>query len=83
LTLTREQYAEAFATTSTAPQIAADLGITRRRVAAIARSRGLGTMVGNQVLFTPQEVAEFGKPRLPGRPATGEPSPAASLPLAR
>lgn len=48
-------------------QAAEELGVSVRRVRALARSRGLGTRIGRDLLFTPEDVDAM-RERRPGRP---------------
>lgn len=48
-------------------EVATELGISNRRVPALAKSRGLGQKVGNSLVFTPEEVDAM-RERRPGRP---------------
>ncbi len=50
-----------------ASAVAAELGVNRQRVWALAHSRGLGWHVGRDWLFTPAEVDAM-RVRKPGRP---------------
>jgi predicted RNase H-like HicB family nuclease len=43
------------------------LGISRRRVAALAKSRNVGSKVGNSLVFTEQDLDSM-RDRIPGRP---------------
>ena len=52
----------------TAEAVATELGISRQRVWALARSRELGWQVGRAWVFTPQDVDAM-RDRAPGRPA--------------
>lgn len=55
----------------TAKQVAAEFGITSRRVLALAKSRNVGRQVGTTWAFTLDEV-EVMRPRKTGRPARKE-----------
>lgn len=53
--------------TLTVQEVADELGVSRRRVHALAESRSLGKMVGKQRMFAPSEVDSM-RERTPGRP---------------
>lgn len=48
-------------------QVAGQLGLSGGRVAALAKSRNLGQLVGNSLVFMPEEVDAM-RDRRPGRP---------------
>ena len=48
-------------------EVATELGISTRRVPSLAKSRNLGQIVGNSLVFTPEEVDAMRDRRL-GRP---------------
>lgn len=52
-----------------AEDAATALGISRRRVTALARSRQVGSMVGNSLVFTDRDIDAM-RERTPGRPAS-------------
>jgi predicted RNase H-like HicB family nuclease len=49
--------------------IAKDLGVSVRRVRALAHARGVGQMIGNSLAFTPQDIEVLRERREPGRPS--------------
>jgi hypothetical protein len=51
----------------TSRQIAAELGISMRRVQELAKSRKLGRMIGRDILFTPADLDSM-RSRVTGRP---------------
>lgn len=51
----------------TSGEVAERLGISRRRVTELAKSRGVGTQVGRDWLFSENDVAAM-RDRKPGRP---------------
>ena len=53
----------------TSQTVADRLGISRRRVLALARSRSLGWNAGRDWIFTPQDIDAM-RDRKPGRPRT-------------
>jgi len=54
----------------TSDQAAADLGLTRRAVQALARRRNIGWRIGRDVLFRPEDIAAM-RDRAPGPPTRG------------
>lgn len=60
---------------SSSDEVAHELGITKRRVLALAKSRHVGRLVGNTLVFTPDEIDAM-RERQPGRPR-GQSVPAA------
>ncbi len=50
-----------------AEEAAAELGISKRRVISLAKSREVGRIIGNSLAFTDQDV-EAMRDRTPGRP---------------
>jgi predicted RNase H-like HicB family nuclease len=48
-------------------EAANELGISRRRVVALAKSRGVGTIVGSSLVFTEPDIDTM-RDRTPGRP---------------
>jgi hypothetical protein len=53
----------------TAQDVAAELGVTVRRVNALASQRGVGRILGKARVFTGSDVAAL-RPGRPGRPRT-------------
>lgn len=49
--------------------VAKELGISVRRVRALASSRGVGQIVGNSLAFTPQDIDALRQRRPAGRPS--------------
>ena len=50
----------------TSSQVAAQLGVTRRRVVAVANLRKLGTKLGRDWVFSPADVAAMRIPQRSG-----------------
>ncbi len=55
----------------TTEQMAGELGVSVRRVQAIANRRGVGWSIGRDVLFRPEDI-EAMRPGKPGRPKQSE-----------
>ncbi len=51
----------------TTAQAAAELGISRRRVQALVKSRKLGWRIGQEIVLRPEDMAAL-RERQPGRP---------------
>lgn len=51
----------------TSAQVATMLGVSQRRIQALAKTRGLGRMVGHTMVFTESEVTAM-RVRKRGRP---------------
>lgn len=60
--------AEAIRELLTTEDMAALLGVSRRRVQALAKRRGIGWSVGRDILFRPEDIERM-QPGLPGRPS--------------
>ena len=59
--------------TLTSSEVARELGISQRRVNAIARKRQIGRRLGNYIVYRPEDVEEL-RPGKPGRPRHAAPS---------
>ncbi len=53
----------------TTNQAATELGISRRRVQALARSRDIGWRIGHEIVLRPEDIDAL-RERRPGRPPT-------------
>ncbi len=53
----------------TTHQAATELGISRRRVQALARSRDIGWRIGHEIVLRPEDIDAL-RERRPGRPPT-------------
>lgn len=66
--ITRDPGAFDIPTLYSAEEASRELGISRRRVAALAKSRSVGSRVGNSLVFTDRDLDSM-RQRTPGRPA--------------
>lgn len=62
---------------SSTEDVARELGVSVRRVRALAHARGVGQMIGNSLAFTSQDIEEMRQRRKSGRPS--KPSHPSSL----
>ena len=65
--VSRQAEGDLLASLRSSAQVAAELGITPGRVSRLARSRGVGLLVGRDWLFRPSDVDAM-RTRQPGRP---------------
>lgn len=66
-------------TLASTEDVAKELGISVRRVRALASSRGVGQTVGNSLTFTPQDIDVLRERRPAGRPSKSKhPTPVVS-----
>lgn len=68
-----ETYQEVLGSLYTAAQMAKALGISQRRVTALAESRSVGTRVGGTRLFTPYDLERL-RERRPGHQSANHPA---------